>query len=75
MVADLYRHFLVEPLEEIQQFVCCEAAKMTVHQVRYVRLCNSQNTGYFSLLELFVFQNTAPLALGEVRGFQKGVCL
>ena len=43
--------------KEIKQLVCCEAAEMSVHQMRYVGLCNPQHVGDFALFQLSLFQD------------------
>ena len=57
MGANFDTHFPVKPPEKIEQLVCGEAAEMSVHQMRYVGLCDAQNAGNFTLLQLLFFQN------------------
>jgi len=49
--------FRIESSEKIEQLVCCEAAEMSVQQVRYVGLGNSQNASDFALFQLFPLQH------------------
>ncbi len=55
--ANLDGYFLVKPIEEIEQLVRGKATKMSVHQVRYFGLGNSEHAGYFALFELLGFEN------------------
>ncbi len=49
MATDLDLHFLVKPLQKIEQLVRREAAEMPIHQVRDIGLGNAQDTGDFAL--------------------------
>ena len=49
MAADLDLHFLVKPLQKIEQLVRREAAEMPIHLVRDIGLRNAQDTGDFAL--------------------------
>jgi len=51
------RHLSTKSPQEVKQLVCCEAAEMSVHQVRYVGLCNPQNASDFALFQIFPFQD------------------
>jgi hypothetical protein len=53
----LDRHLSTKSPQEVKQLVCCEAAEMSVHQVRYIGLRNSQNPSDFALFQLFLFQD------------------
>ena len=57
MAADLDRHLPVKPFQKIEQLIGCEATEMSVHEMRYVRLSDTQNTGDLALLQLFVFED------------------
>ena len=50
-------HFSIKPPQEIQQFVCGEATKVSVHQMGHVGLRNAQNTCDLTLFESFLFQD------------------
>jgi hypothetical protein len=72
-------HFSVDALEKLKQLVGREAAEMPVHQVRYIGLGNSENTGDLALLQLFIPKDSENIeaelhACKElVRLFQTGI--
>ena len=51
------RDFSTQASQKVEQLVCCEAAEVPVHQMRYVGLCNTQNAGDFALFQLLLFQD------------------
>lgn len=53
----LDRHLSTKSPQEVKQLVGCEAAEMSVHQVRYVGLRNPQNVSDFALFQLFLLQD------------------
>ena len=55
MLADLNCHFLVKPLEKIEELVGREAIEMPVHEVRHFWLLDSKQQGDFALFELLFF--------------------
>jgi hypothetical protein len=55
--ADLNRHFPVKALQKIEQLIRREATEMPVHQVRHLRLGNTQNIGDFSLFQFLIFED------------------
>jgi hypothetical protein len=50
-------YLAVKAPEKIEQLVCAEAAEVPVHQVRYVRLGDSQNAGNLPLSKLSFLEN------------------
>ena len=58
MTADLDPHFPVKPFQKIEQLVRCEAAEMSVHQMRNIGLRNSKDARDFALFQLFVLENS-----------------
>jgi len=57
MWTHLDRYLSTKSSQQVKQVVCCEAAEMAVHQVRYVELRNPQNASDFALFQLFLFQD------------------
>lgn len=58
MWRDPDRHFSIQPLEKMEQLIGGKAAVMSVHQMGYVRLRDAQYRADFSLLKIFVFDNS-----------------
>src|SRR5579859_2245108 len=55
--ANLNSHFPIQPLEKIQELICGKPAEVSVHQMRHVRLRDTEKRRNFALLELSVFQD------------------
>jgi hypothetical protein len=54
VTTDLDCHLPVKPFQKVEQLVRREAAKMPIHQVRHVRLRNTEDAGDFLLFEFLV---------------------
>ena len=57
MCANMDRDLSVELFKKIEQFVCGKTAKVSIHQMRYIRLSHAKQFCNFPLFKSHVFQD------------------